>query len=134
MATTNKDKVSYQRQYYQLFIGIMVLILGTTMITNSFAWEAFGFWFPFTAVILGLLLVSGGGFATIIGLLLLMGGCSIFLHQLDIVTFPSLREILGWFFTGIGVLLILAGSATILQKWKGKEVKDGDQGDPGVNY
>lgn len=131
---TESKTTSYTKQYYQLFMGLIAVLLGSLMVTHAILWEAFGFWFPFTMVIFALLIVPTGGFGTILGLLMLLGGCSIFLHQLDIVTFPYLKEILGWFFIAIGVLLIFIGSLNVWRKWKGRDIGDDPYGDPGVDY
>ena len=118
MDVESQEPINYLPDYRLLIVGVGVLVLGCLMVTHAITWEAFGFWFPFTMVIMGLLIVSGGGFATLLGLLLLFGGCSILLHQTGIVTFPYLKAILGWFFIVIGVLGVTKGSLGVIKKHK----------------
>jgi hypothetical protein len=128
----HQEPINYLPEYRLLIIGVGVLVLGSLMVTHAITWEAFGFWFPFTMVVLGLLIVSGGGFATLMGILLLFGGCSILLHQTGIVTFPYLKAILGWFFVAIGVLGVSKGSLGVVKKHKQESARHKDE-TPGGN-
>jgi hypothetical protein len=116
--SANTHEVSYVKLYFPLIMGVLVLLLGTVMVLHAINWDAFGLWFPVTMVLFGLIIIGGGGAATLLGLIVLLSGCSILLHQSGVVTFPYLKEVLGWVFIVAGTLMVTKSSLQIWSKWK----------------
>lgn len=131
---TQSPKKYYAHQYWHLFQGLLLLLIGVAFLLSTPFFETLGLWFPLTAIIVGVLMVAIPGEIMILGFLLLIMGASVLLHETGLITVPYLRNFLGWILVILGGLMIFSSSKEIIKKYRSKDPDPEYYPDQDVDY
>lgn len=127
-------KKYYGKQYWRLFGGLLLVLIGCALLLLTPFYESFGIWYAFTAIIIGLLMLGGGGFMIILGFIIFLAGTSILLHLTGLIDTPYLRNAIGWVFVIIGTLMVVKASMEIIKKYRSNEPDDDYHSGADVDY